>query len=151
MMEPILLTLEAGGSTYLDVPHEGEEFGYVLHGSIQIHVGRKVHTAKKWGIFLLYSPFGTLYNSKQNKRCKDYMGDNPTEFLIQGGFYMARKLIDISHISKSYGYNLVLDDLNLYINENKFFNTVGTKRLRKDYTAPYSGRFETPDNGKIYF
>ena len=47
MMEPILLTLEAGGSTYLDVPHEGEEFGYVLHGSIQIHVGRKVHTAKK--------------------------------------------------------------------------------------------------------
>ena len=48
------------------------------------------------------------------------MGDNPTEFLIQGGFYMARKLIDISHISKSYGDNLVLDDLNLYINENKF-------------------------------
>lgn len=47
MMEPILLTLEAGGSTYLDVPHEGEEFGYVLQGSIQIHVGRKVHTAKK--------------------------------------------------------------------------------------------------------
>ena len=51
MMEPILLTLEAGGSTYLDVPHEGEEFGYVLQGSIQIHVGRKVHTAKKWESF----------------------------------------------------------------------------------------------------
>ena len=29
-MEPIRLTLKAGGSTYPDAPHEGEEFGYVL-------------------------------------------------------------------------------------------------------------------------
>ena len=36
MMEPILITLEAGGSTYPDNPHEGEEFGYVLQGSISI-------------------------------------------------------------------------------------------------------------------
>ncbi len=28
-MEPIRLTLKAGGSTYPDAPHEGEEFGYV--------------------------------------------------------------------------------------------------------------------------
>ena len=39
MMEPIRLTLKPGGSTYLDLPHEGEEFGYVLQGSIQIHIG----------------------------------------------------------------------------------------------------------------
>lgn len=37
VMEPILLTLKAGGSTYPDNPHEGEEFGYVLQGSISIH------------------------------------------------------------------------------------------------------------------
>ena len=60
MMEPILLTLEAGGSTYLDVPHEGEEFGYVLHGSIQIHVGRKVHTAKK-GESFYFTPHSEHY------------------------------------------------------------------------------------------
>ena len=41
MMEPILLTLEAGGETYPDNPHEGEEFGYVLQGSIAIHLGNK--------------------------------------------------------------------------------------------------------------
>ena len=41
MMEPILITLEAGGSTYPDNPHEGEEFGYVLQGSICIHLGNK--------------------------------------------------------------------------------------------------------------
>ena len=31
-MEPILLTLEPGGSTCPDTPHEGEEFGYILSG-----------------------------------------------------------------------------------------------------------------------
>lgn len=46
-MEPILLTLEAGGSTYPDTPHEGEEFGYVLQGAISIHLGKKIHRAKK--------------------------------------------------------------------------------------------------------
>lgn len=47
MMEPILLTLEAGGSTYIDNPHEGEEFGYVLKGSVKIHLGNKTYIAKK--------------------------------------------------------------------------------------------------------
>lgn len=46
-MEPILLTLEAGGQTYRDNPHEGEEFGYVLRGSIAIHLGSKTYLAKK--------------------------------------------------------------------------------------------------------
>lgn len=47
LMEPILLTIEAGGSTYPDNPHEGEEFGYVLKGSIEIHIGNQLYTAKK--------------------------------------------------------------------------------------------------------
>ena len=28
-MEPIRLTLGPGGTTYMDLPHEGEEFGYI--------------------------------------------------------------------------------------------------------------------------
>lgn len=47
VMEPIMLTLEAGGETYPDNPHEGEEFGYVLQGSISIHIGKKTYRAKK--------------------------------------------------------------------------------------------------------
>lgn len=46
MMEPIKLTLNPFGSTYKDVPHDGEEFGYVLKGSIRIHIGSKVAIAK---------------------------------------------------------------------------------------------------------
>ena len=47
VMEPILMTLEAGGETYPDNPHEGEEFGYILQGSITIHLGTKTYKAKK--------------------------------------------------------------------------------------------------------
>lgn len=46
-MEPILLTLAPGGSTVLDNPHAGEEFGYVLTGAIVIEIGSKKHKARK--------------------------------------------------------------------------------------------------------
>ncbi|HIQ73626.1 MAG TPA: helix-turn-helix domain-containing protein [Candidatus Cottocaccamicrobium excrementipullorum] len=46
-MEPILLTLTPGGSTWPDNPHEGEEFGYIISGSLSIHLGNKVYSAKK--------------------------------------------------------------------------------------------------------
>ncbi len=51
MMEPIRLTLEPGGSTYPDIPHEGEEFGYILHGSITIHLGKQSYKAKRGEAF----------------------------------------------------------------------------------------------------
>ncbi len=46
-MEPIRLTLNPGGSTYPDSPHEGEEFGYVLQGNIEIHLKNHVYKVKK--------------------------------------------------------------------------------------------------------
>lgn len=50
-MEPIRLTLEPGGSTYVDLPHEGEEFGYVLSGSVTIVLGSRQYTARKGEAF----------------------------------------------------------------------------------------------------
>lgn len=50
-MEPILLTLEPNGSTYIDTPHDGEEFGYVLKGTILIHIGSKKYKAAKGETF----------------------------------------------------------------------------------------------------
>ena len=47
MMEPIRITLEKGGSTYPDNPHEGEEFGYVLSGSICLILGSRTIRVKK--------------------------------------------------------------------------------------------------------
>jgi len=54
-MEPLLLKLEPGGSTYPDNPHEGEEFGYVLNGSVTIHLGKKNYKAKKGESFYFES------------------------------------------------------------------------------------------------
>ena len=60
MMEPIRLTLEAGGRTYPDNPHEGEEFGYVLKGEISIKIGNEVYRAKAGEAFY-YTPDQTHY------------------------------------------------------------------------------------------
>ncbi len=59
-MEPIRLTLAPNGFTYPDLPHEGEEFGYVLSGNIQIHIGTRVHKAKKGEAFY-FTPSGKHY------------------------------------------------------------------------------------------
>lgn len=59
-MEPIRLTLKPNGSTYPDLPHEGEEFGYVLNGNIIIHIGSKCHKAKKGEAFY-FTPSSNHY------------------------------------------------------------------------------------------
>lgn len=66
MMEPILLTLEPEGSTYPDNPHEGEEFGYVLNGSITIHIGSKTYKAKK-GESFYFTPNKKHYLTASSK------------------------------------------------------------------------------------
>jgi len=64
VMEPIILTLEAGGETYPDNPHEGEEFGYVLQGAVAIHLGSKIHKAKKGESFYFVSDKKHYLSSK---------------------------------------------------------------------------------------
>ena len=45
-MEPVRLTLHAGGTSELHLPHEGEEFGYVIKGTIRIHYGAMTAIAR---------------------------------------------------------------------------------------------------------
>ncbi len=42
-MEPIIIEIMPGGRSVQDDPHSGEEFGYVLKGSITLRVGKKRH------------------------------------------------------------------------------------------------------------
>ncbi len=53
-MEPIRVTLDAGGRTRTQDPHEGELFGYVLTGSITIHIGQQLYRAKKGESFYFH-------------------------------------------------------------------------------------------------
>ena len=55
MMEPVRLTLKPGGTSDIYLPHEGEEFGYVLKGSIKIIYGTRTYTARQGESFYLKS------------------------------------------------------------------------------------------------
>lgn len=51
MMEPVLVELAENATTATDIPHEGEEFGYVLEGKIAIALGKKYYLCKKGEAF----------------------------------------------------------------------------------------------------
>ena len=59
-MEPILVTLAPGGSTERDDPHEGEEFGYVLSGTITLICGEQKHEVRRGDAFY-FRPTGAHY------------------------------------------------------------------------------------------
>lgn len=46
-MEPILVELDSYAKTKVDNPHEGEEFGYVLSGTIMLYYGNHTFKVKK--------------------------------------------------------------------------------------------------------
>lgn len=54
-MEPVLLELAPGGMSDNEDAHSGEEFGYVLSGTVIIHIGDSVYKAKK-GESFYYNP-----------------------------------------------------------------------------------------------
>jgi spermidine/putrescine ABC transporter ATP-binding subunit len=64
---------------------------------------------------------------------------------------MANKIIDLINITKTYGDNVVLDDLNLFFNENKFLTLLGPSGCGKTTTLRILGGFETPDKGQVIF
>lgn len=54
-MEPILMTLAPAAAAVEDLPHDGEEFGYVLEGRVQVTVGKRTAYAEAGGSFYFRS------------------------------------------------------------------------------------------------
>ncbi|MEF9959559.1 MAG: cupin domain-containing protein [Niameybacter sp.] len=65
-MEPILINIDPGCKALEQTPHEGEEFGYVLFGTIYIHLGNKKFKAKKGDSFY-FRPTGDHYLENAGK------------------------------------------------------------------------------------
>ena len=68
MMEPVFVELDESVETAGDIPHEGEEFGYVLEGKIAILLGNKRYVCKKGEAF--YYPANkphSIVNQGKNK------------------------------------------------------------------------------------
>lgn len=55
IMEPILMVLEAGGQSKYQNPHDGEEFGYVIKGRINLHIGEKKYRLGKGESFYYHA------------------------------------------------------------------------------------------------
>ncbi|MFA7367039.1 MAG: ATP-binding cassette domain-containing protein [Bacilli bacterium] len=62
---------------------------------------------------------------------------------------MGKKLIELKNITKSFDEDVVVDNLNLYINENEFITLVGPSGCGKTTTLRMIGGFETPEVGEI--
>ncbi len=54
-LEPILLTLKKGEATPKEKPHEGEEFGFVLRGRVNLRFGKEVLKLKKGVCFYVWA------------------------------------------------------------------------------------------------
>lgn len=52
-MEPIMVELGSNAKTKEDEPHEGEEFGYVLVGTIMLYYGNQAYKVKKGESFYI--------------------------------------------------------------------------------------------------
>ncbi len=50
-MEPILMRLDPHTQSTEDMPHEGEEFGYLLKGSALLHIGKQIYKLKQGDSF----------------------------------------------------------------------------------------------------
>ena len=66
-MEPIIMEFAPGcGSSKMDDPHEGEEFGYVLTGSVILHLGKHQYKVRK-GESFSFKPNMSHYISNGSK------------------------------------------------------------------------------------
>ena len=64
---------------------------------------------------------------------------------------MANKLIELAGITKSYGNKTILDEMDLFMNENRFLTLLGPSGCGKTTTLRIIGGFEMPDSGKVLF
>ena len=64
---------------------------------------------------------------------------------------MANKLIELAGITKSYGDKTILDEMDLFMNENRFLTLLGPSGCGKTTTLRIIGGFEMPDSGKVLF
>ena len=63
----------------------------------------------------------------------------------------SRKIIELKNISKSFDGQKVLDNINLYINDNEFLTLLGPSGCGKTTTLRIIGGFETADEGDVIF
>ena len=79
-MEPILLQLPSNTSTDVDMPHEGQEFGFVVDGEIILVIDKKEHVCKKGESFYFTTDKNHYIKNNKNKDAKVIWISSPPNF-----------------------------------------------------------------------
>lgn len=79
-MEPIIIEIGPGGSSELDDPHAGEEFGYVLEGDITLFINKKKHIIKTGETFYYLANKEHYLHNHTNKKVKVLWISTPPMF-----------------------------------------------------------------------
>lgn len=79
-MEPIIIDIKANCESMLIEPHEGQEFGYVLSGQIEIIFDNTREVVKKGETFYLFGDKQHYLANKTNKNAKVMWITNPPIF-----------------------------------------------------------------------
>ena len=79
-MEPILVELGEGGMTEEILPHEGEEFGYVLSGTVTLHVDGKAHRVKTGESFCLHPSASHMIENTGKRKAQFIWVSTPPKF-----------------------------------------------------------------------
>lgn len=64
---------------------------------------------------------------------------------------MSKHIIELKNLTKVYGDNMVLDDMNLYVRENEFLTLLGPSGCGKTTTLRLIAGFEEATSGNILF
>lgn len=79
-MECITVIVEPHSKTMPDNPHEGEEFGYILSGTVTLHIGKNSYVCKKGESFYFISNKNHYLENKHSTPCKLLWISSPPTF-----------------------------------------------------------------------
>ena len=79
-MEPMIIELNPKQETLPDVPHEGEEFGYVLQGEILVVYGKKNYVCRKGESFYFKADKSHYIINKKDKSARVVWVSSPPTF-----------------------------------------------------------------------
>ncbi len=80
MMDPALLVLGAGEKTPEEEPHEGEEFGFVMAGGIDLILGAKTYRLKKSECFFFKAKKRHYITNRRTKEAVVLWVSSPPNF-----------------------------------------------------------------------
>ena len=79
-MEPVIVTIKPGAKTDVDMPHEGQEFGFVVDGEIILVIDKKEHVCKKGESFYFTTDKNHYIKNNKNKDAKVIWISSPPNF-----------------------------------------------------------------------